>query len=361
MLATRQRALEDMVNPKFWRGRRVFLTGHTGFKGSWLSIWLNELGASLSGYALAPPTTPSLHDVARIDECLHATIGDIRNPVEVANAMRNAEPEILFHLAAQPLVSEGYSDPVGTYATNVMGTVNVLEAARSMPSLRAIVIVTTDKCYANNEAGNAFLESAPLGGRDPYSSSKACTELVSHAYRQSFLNERGIRLATARAGNVIGGGDWAPHRLVPDLLNAFTNQETALLRQPQAIRPWQHVLDPLAGYLMLAERLCNDSTAERAWNFGPDAAGCVTSGEVATQLATAWGQGACWSADTTCDFPHEATLLSLNSSDAKNLLQWRPRWPLTLSIAQTTAWQKAWIAGKDMQAICRQQIAEYNN
>ncbi|TXT31527.1 MAG: CDP-glucose 4 6-dehydratase [Rhodocyclaceae bacterium] len=348
-----------MVNQQFWQGRRVFLTGHTGFKGSWLSIWLHELGAELSGYALAPPTTPALYDIGRVGECLSSTIGDIRDAAQLANTMRAAAPEILFHLAAQPLVGEGYRNPVDTYATNVMGTVNVLEAARCLPSLRAIVVITTDKCYTNHETGRAFKESDPLGGHDPYSSSKACTELVSHAYRQSFLNQNGIRLATARAGNVIGGGDWAANRLLPDLLRAFSRGETARLRHPQAIRPWQHVLDPLSGYIMLAERLCAGSVAERAWNFGPETADCVTTGELATRLSTAWGPQASWAPDEAADFPHEATLLSLDASDAKNILKWRPKWPLTVAVEQTTAWHKAWLAGHDMQAICRRQITEY--
>ncbi|MBU1364338.1 MAG: CDP-glucose 4,6-dehydratase [Gammaproteobacteria bacterium] len=348
-----------MVDRQFWHGRRVFLTGHTGFKGSWLSLWLDKLGAELSGFALAPPTSPALYDVARVGECISSTIGDIRDAAQLADAMHGAAPEILFHLAAQPLVGEGYRDPVGTYATNVMGTVNVLEAARFLPSLRAIVIVTTDKCYANHETGRAFKESDPLGGHDPYSSSKACTELVGHAYRQSFLNQNGIRLATARAGNVIGGGDWAVNRLLPDLLRAFARGETAQLRHPLAIRPWQHVLDPLCGYLMLAERLCAGSEAERAWNFGPAPADCVTTGELATRLATAWGPQASWSPDTAADFPHEATLLSLDACGAKNLLKWRPEWPLTVAIEQTAKWHQAWLAGDDMQAFCRRQITEY--
>lgn len=349
-----------MLTRQFWKGRRVFLTGHTGFKGSWLSIWLHELGASLSAYALAPPTSPALYEIARVGECLTSTIGDICDAPLLTAAMQAADPEILFHLAAQPLVGEGYRDPVGTYATNVMGTVNVLEAARSLPNLRAVVVISTDKCYANHETGQAFRESDPLGGHDPYSSSKACTELVSHAYRKSFFSARGIHLATARAGNVIGGGDWAENRLLPDLLRAFANGETALLRQPQAIRPWQHVLNPLAGYLMLAEQLYAGMPVGRAWNFGPDASDCITTGDLASLLAEHWGGQARWSADQTADFPHEATLLNLDTADAKNILNWHPNWPLTVAIEQTAAWQRAWLSGEDMQAVCRAQIANYS-
>jgi CDP-glucose 4,6-dehydratase len=274
--------------------------------------------------------------------------------------MHSADPEILFHLAAQPLVGESYRDPVGTYATNVMGTVNILEAARSLPNLRAIVVISTDKCYANHETGQAFRESDPLGGHDPYSSSKACTELVSHAYRQSFLGASGIHLATARAGNVIGGGDWAANRLLPDLLRAFANGETARLRQPHSIRPWQHVLNPLAGYLMLAEQLYAGAPVERAWNFGPDASDCITTGDLASMLAKQWGEQAQWSADTAAGFPHEATLLNLDTAEAKNILNWHPIWPLTVAIEQTAAWHRAWHSGENMQAVCRAQIVNYS-
>lgn len=349
-----------MVTQAFWAGRRVFLTGHTGFKGSWLSLWLNELGAQTSAYALAPPTTPSLYEVAQVENCVQSTIGDIRDPAQLAETMRAANPEIIFHLAAQPLVNEGYRDPVGTYATNVMGTVNLLEIAKILPCLRAIVIITTDKCYANQETGQAYRESDPLGGHDPYSSSKACTEIISHAYRQSFLAERGIHLATARAGNVIGGGDWAANRLIPDLLQAFANGKPACLRAPEATRPWQHVLEPLSGYLELAEQLYNTDEFEQPWNFGPNIEDCVTTVEIATRMAKAWGNGAQWFIDQSSTFPHEAKLLRLDASKANKQLHWQPKWSLNDALEQTVSWHRAWLAGQDMQMICRQQITQYS-
>lgn len=349
------------LSPSFWAGRRVLLTGHTGFKGGWLALWLRMLGAEVQGYALPAATTPSLWEAARLAELAPGTLADIRDGARVAAAVMAFQPDIVLHLAAQPLVRASYETPTETYATNVMGTVHLLEGVRRCTAVRAVIVVTSDKCYDNREWPWPYREQDPLGGHDPYSSSKACTELVSHAYRQSFLNPRGIRLATARAGNVIGGGDWADNRLLPDLLRAFAQGETARLRQPQAIRPWQHVLDSLSGYLMVAEQLCAGSAAERAWNFGPESVDCVTTGELATLLATAWGPQASWSTDAAADFPHEAILLSLDAGDAKNILKWHPKWPLTVAIEQTATWHQAWLAGHDMQAICRRQIAEYAN
>lgn len=346
------------MSPGFWRGRKVFLTGHTGFKGSWLAIWLGRLGAEVHGYALAPPTQPSLFEIAGLGQRPASTLGDIRDTASLAAAMRAAAPEVIFHLAAQPLVGEGYRDPVGTYATNVMGTVNLLEIAKTLPTLRSLVVITTDKCYANPETGQPFRENDPLGGVDPYSSSKACTELVCAAYRQSFLAAAGIHLATARAGNVIGGGDWAANRLVPDLLRDFAAGRTAQLRNPRAVRPWQHVLEPLAGYLMLAEAGHGSADFAQAWNFGPEAADCVSTGCVADLLAEAWGDAAAWQ-HVASDFPHEAGLLSLDADAAKKILKWRPIWSLKEAIRQTAAWHRAWLAGADMHAVCLAQIAEY--
>lgn len=353
------------VNPEFWRKRRVLISGHTGFKGSWLALWLAGVGADVYGYALPPPTTPSLFDIARVGERMQSTLGDIRDACRLDTTLQQARPEIIFHLAAQPLVGEGYRDPVGTYATNVMGTVNLLESARRLPELQAIVAITTDKCYANPETGRPFREDDPLGGDDPYSSSKACTELVCSAYRQSFLSARGIQLATARAGNVFGGGDWAAHRLVPDLLREFSAARPACLRNPHAVRPWQHVLEPLAGYLTLAEALCqtpHDSSLTRAWNFGPDSEDCVTTSRLADLLAAAWqartGMPATWQHQPS-DFPHEAGLLSLDANAAKYALKWRPKWPLKEAIRHTVDWHRDWLAGEDMQAVCLAQIASY--
>jgi CDP-glucose 4,6-dehydratase len=353
--------MENLVNPEFWKGKRVFLTGHTGFKGSWLAIWLNELGAQVTGYALPAPTKPSLFDVAEVKKALTSIIGDIRSYEQLAEALRSSNPQIIFHLAAQALVSEGYSDPIGTYGTNVIGTVNLLEAARSLNDLDTIVVVTSDKCYENKESPHPYRESDRLGGYDPYSSSKACTELVTASYRQSFFgNSDQARLATVRAGNVIGGGDWARKRLVPDILNALSQGQVAQLRNPNAIRPWQHVLEPLAGYLMLAERLCQDEEIASSWNFGPDAEDCASVQTVADQLCRLWSKTARWQHKTT-DVPHEAGLLRLDASLAWQVLKWRPRWRLDEALRHTVEWHRAWLEGSRMHDFCRQQINHYIN
>ncbi|MCP5269315.1 MAG: CDP-glucose 4,6-dehydratase [Zoogloeaceae bacterium] len=348
-----------MVKPAFWKGRKVFLTGHTGFKGSWLALWLKSLGAEVSGYALPAPTKPSLFEIADVTAGMHSTIGDIRDADQLARTMHAACPEIIFHLAAQPLVGDGYKDPVGTYTTNVIGTVNLLEIARTLPGLRCIVVITTDKCYANHETRQAFRESDPLGGRDPYSSSKACAELVCEAYRQSFFTDTRISLATARAGNVIGGGDWAANRLVPDLLRDFSAGRSAKLRNPLAVRPWQHVLEPLAGYLALAEALCCSSEFARAWNFGPADEDCLTTGALADLVAEAWDKEAHW-AQIATNFPHEAGFLSLDATAAIERLKWRPIWPLKEAVRHTVAWHRSWLSGENMQAVCLAQISQYS-
>ncbi|UCV08925.1 CDP-glucose 4,6-dehydratase [Dechloromonas denitrificans] len=351
--------MENMVNPEYWRGRRVFLTGHTGFKGSWLALWLSELGAQVTGYALAPPAGPSLFTAARVGETLDSIIGDIRDAERLGRAIHESSPQTMLHLAAQPLVSEGYSDPVGTYTTNVIGTVNVLEAARRAPDLESIVVVTTDKCYDNRETLHDYRESDPMGGSDPYSSSKACAELVVAAYRRSFFDgPDAARLATARAGNVIGGGDWAANRLVPDLLCAFAEGRRAKLRFPDAIRPWQHALEPLAGYLMLAERLTEDVAFAGAWNFGPALSDCVTTAALADLVSRHWTEAASWESEAT-SFPHEAKLLRLNTDAARQMLKWRPKWPLNEAVRHTVAWHRAWLSGHDMQSFSRDQINQY--
>lgn len=348
-----------MISRDFWRGRRVLLTGHTGFKGSWLTLWLHELGAKVWGYSLQPPTTPNLFDIANIAKLSTSTIGDICQAGDLATCINLCRPQTVFHLAAQALVSEGYNDPVGTYATNVMGTVNILEACRSQPTIESVVVITTDKCYDNRETLHNYQECDPLGGRDPYSSSKACAEIVSAAYRASFLaSAHSPRLATARAGNVIGGGDWAANRLVPDLLRSFSEGQPATLRHPNAIRPWQHVLEPLAGYIQLAEKLCTDSTFARPWNFGPDLCDCVSTAAIANLAADHWGANARW---TTVDtqFPHESQLLRLDTDSARQMLKWRPKWALNEAVRQTVAWHRAWLGGHDMQSFSRDQIAQY--
>lgn len=348
------------ITPTFWRGKRVFLTGHTGFKGSWLALWLQQLGAQVTGYALPPATTPSLFELAGVAKHMHSILEDIRNPAALQQALETARPEIILHLAAQALVSDGYTDPVGTYATNVMGTINLLEQARQLSDVRAIVIVTTDKCYENLESTHAYVESDALGGHDPYSSSKACTEIVAASWRRSFFTSGQAAIATARAGNVIGGGDWAPHRLVPDLLQAFTKGEDARLRNGQAVRPWQHVLEPLAGYLILAEQLWDDSSRACAWNFGPELEDCVSVAELAELLGRLWPGGGRHTIQAS-SLPHEAGLLRLDASRAKQLLGWKPQWHLEEALRQTVEWHQAWLGGSSMGNFCRQQIKRYSH
>lgn len=353
--------MENLVDPAFWKGKRVFLTGHTGFKGSWLAIWLNQLGAQVTGYALPAPTEPSLFEVAGVKNLLTSVIGDIRSHEKLEAALSTADPQVIFHLAAQPLVSEGYSDPIRTYGTNVIGTVNLLEAARKLNNLDAILVVTTDKCYENWESPTPYRESDRLGGYDPYSSSKACAELATASYRQSFFGDpERAGIATARAGNVIGGGDWARNRLIPDILRALSQGQVAQLRNPQAIRPWQHVLEPLAGYLMLAKKLCLDKSAASSWNFGPELADCISAEKIADQLCKLWSETATWQCEA-CNFPHEAGLLRLDASRAQEMLEWRPRWRLDEALRHTVEWQRAWLKGSRMDDFCRQQINHYSH
>jgi len=348
------------VNATFWRGKRVFLTGHTGFKGSWLALWLQQSGARVMGLALAPPTDTHLYGVARVADGLTSTLADIRDFDAVRAAMCAFEPEIVLHLAAQPLVRLSYSEPVATYATNVMGTVHVLEAARAAKSVRVIVNVTTDKCYENREWAWGYRENEAMGGHDPYSSSKACSELVTSAYRSSFMAASGIALASARAGNVIGGGDWAADRLVPDALRAFEQGQAVLIRNPHSTRPWQHVLEPLDGYLTLAERLWTDGARyAEGWNFGPADEGARPVRWIVERLAAAWGIGAAWSADTSTHHPHEAHWLKLDTSKARQALGWQPRWNLETALDKTVLWHQAWRRGEDMRALCLAQIAQY--
>ena len=347
------------VDHEFWRGRRVLVTGHTGFKGAWLTLWLQQLGARVVGYALAPPTQPSLFELARPGEGIVSIHGDVRDLERLCAVLIEHEPEVVFHLAAQSLVREGYADPVGTYATNVLGTVHLLEAVRRAGGARAIINVTSDKCYENREWIWPYRENEPLGGHDPYSSSKACADLVGAAYRDSYLAGSGAALASARAGNVIGGGDWARDRLVPDLVRAFTQGTPAVIRHPQAVRPWQHILEPLSGYLLLAQALWGDGRRfSEAWNFGPDESEAQPVGWLVERSVAEWGAGAAWRRDGDAH-PHEAHLLRLDSSKATSRLNWRPRWNLDTALHHTIAWYKAWAAGQDMRAFTLQQIAEY--
>ncbi len=347
------------VNAAFWAGRRVLLTGHTGFKGGWLALWLQELGAEVCGYALPAPAEPSLWQVAGLARRVPGTLADIRDAQRVAEVVAAFRPEIVLHLAAQALVRESYRAPAETYATNVMGTVNLLEAVRCCDSVRAVLVVTSDKCYENREWLWPYRESDNLGGHDPYSSSKACVELLCASWRESFLRESGIALATARAGNVIGGGDWSADRLLPDILRAWQAGRSLTLRYPQAVRPWQHVLEPLHGYLCLAQALVEQGEAvTSAWNFGPDNEGLVSVGELVERLAQHWPGQASWTVEAA-EQPHEAGLLALDSSQARTRLGWRPRWTLQQAIERTLDWHQAWQTGEDMQTFSRAQIAAY--
>ena len=352
------------MNPTFWRGKCVFLTGHTGFKGSWLTLWLHALGARVHGYALEPNTSPSLFTAARVAEGISSTIGDVRDGEKLQAAMRAAKPDVVIHMAAQPLVRYSYAHPVETYATNVMGTANLLEAVRKTEGVRAVVNVTTDKCYENKEWVWGYRENEPLGGHDPYSSSKACAELVTAAYRNSFFDggrdaERGVAIASARAGNVIGGGDWSEDRIVPDFFRAVEAGTPLRVRNPQAIRPWQHVLEPLSGYLLLAEKLHTQGPAfAEAWNFGPHASDAISVQRVVERMASFWGNDARWVVD---DGSHlkEANCLKLECSKAQQLLGWFPRWRVDLALELTVAWHRAHHRGQDLRPVTLEQIERY--
>ena len=352
-----------MSNPAFWHRKRVFLTGHTGFKGSWLSLWLQKLGASVTGYALAPPTNPSLFVLARVSDGMRSIEGDIRDFEMLKNALINADPEIVIHMAAQSLVRDSYQHPVETFATNVMGTVHLLEAIRSAPSVRAVVNITTDKCYENKEWFWGYRENEPMGGNDPYSASKACAELLSSAYRTSFFrpNEHKVSMATARAGNVIGGGDWAKDRLMTDLITALTSGKPVLVRNPNAIRPWQHVLEPLRGYLMLAEKLFNDGAEyAEAWNFGPNDEDAKPVSWLTERLTKFWGGNVQWQMQPG-DHPHEANFLKLDISKAQTKLGWYPSMDVEQALRLTAEWAQQLASGADARTITCQQIQNYQD
>lgn len=347
-----------MVSPRFWQGKRVFVTGHTGFKGSWLALWLQQMGAVVKGYALTPPTQPSLFEVANVSNGMDSEIGDIRNLDQLKASMLAFNPDILIHMAAQPLVRLSYREPLETYDINVMGTAKVLEASRSCPNVKAIVSVTTDKCYENKEWVWGYREDEPMGGYDPYSSSKGCAELVTSAYRRSFLAESGVGLASARAGNVIGGGDWAEDRLIPDILRAFEKGQPVIIRNPASTRPWQHVLEPLSGYLVLAQALYDQPTAyAEGWNFGPFDEDAKPVSWILDQMVSKW-QGARWQLDAAAH-PHEAGYLKLDISKAKARLHWQPTWRLGHTLDLIVDWHQAWLAGADMQQRCLAEITQY--
>ena len=355
------RAVEDVgVTAGFWRGRRVLLTGHTGFKGSWLALWLHSLEAEVAGYSLAPPTEPSLFELARVGEVTDSIEADVRDRTALERAVAEHRPEIVFHMAAQSLVRRSYSDPVETYETNVMGTVNVLEAARTAADPpRVVVNVTTDKVYENPELDHPFREDEPKGGRDPYSNSKAASELVTAAYRASFFGSGSpTAVASARAGNVIGGGDWGEDRLLPDLIRGALEGRTVAIRNPDAIRPWQHVLNPLSGYLALAEAMWDSPAHAEAWNFGPDSRDEVSVRRVAERLSQLWDGGIEWAQDHG-EHPHEAHYLRLDSTRARERLGWSPRWDLETALTSIASWYGKWRGGGDPRALVLGQIEEF--
>ena len=348
----------------FWRGKRVFMTGHTGFKGSWLSLWLQSMGAEVTGYALTPPTNPSLFEVANVAQGMTSIIADIRDLSKLQKAMQVAQSDIVIHMAAQPLVRYSYVEPVETYSTNVMGTVHVLESVRHTPSVKAVVVVTTDKCYENKEWPWGYRENEPMGGYDPYSNSKGCAELVTAAYRNSYFHtdkyqDHGVAIGSGRAGNVIGGGDWAEDRLIPDIMRAINSSQPVSIRNPHSTRPWQHVLEPLSGYLLLAQKLYEEGpNFAEAWNFGPNDDDAKPVDWILDNLTKTWGEGASWKLDVG-NHPHEAHYLKLDCSKAKARLHWQPRWSLATAIDQICVWHKAHLAGEGMQAMCLRQIKQY--
>jgi len=352
--------LKGKVNPTFWKGKKVFITGHTGFKGSWLSLWLQDMGAVVKGYALDPNTNPNLFTQAKVAQNMDSEIGDIIDLNHISESMKIFNPEVLIHMAAQPLVRLSYQEPVLTYTTNVMGTVNVLEAARKCNNLKAIVSVTTDKCYENKEWPWGYRENEPMGGHDPYSSSKGCVELVTAGYRKSFFNdENSAFLASARAGNVIGGGDWSADRLIPDILKAFEKNEPVIVRNPMSTRPWQHVLEPLSGYLVLAQHLFEEgSNVAEGWNFGPKDEDCKPVSWILDRMVTNWGNGASWQLDKNNN-PHEAGYLKLDCSKAAMRLNWYPKWNLEHTLESIINWHQQYIAQKNIQEQCLLEIAKY--
>ena len=353
---------QGKVDISFWKNKKVFLTGHTGFKGSWTSLWLQSMGAVVKGYSLEPNTNPSLFIEANIADIIDSEIGDIRDLEQISKSMKDFNPDVLIHMAAQPLVRLSYQEPVDTYTTNVIGTVNVLEAARNCSNLKAIVSVTTDKCYENNEWEWGYRENEPMGGHDPYSSSKGCAELVTSAYRRSFFNtEDTASLASARAGNVIGGGDWADDRLIPDILRAFEKEESVIIRNPMSTRPWQHVLEPISGYLVLAQELYNNGEQfAEGWNFGPKDEDCRPVDWILDKMVAKWGKGASWELYKNNN-PHEAGYLKLDCSKAANQLKWKPQWSLEETLQLIIEWHQVYINGGDVQKQCLKEIKKYSS
>lgn len=354
-----------MIKKEFWNGKKVFITGHTGFKGAWLSLWLSSLGARVTGYALDPPTTPSLYELCKIDKMVRSIKGDIRDYNHLLTVLQKTKPDIVIHLAAQPLVLYSYEQPVETYSTNVMGAVNLLDVVRNTKSVRAVLNVTTDKCYENKEWIWGYRENESLGGYDPYSSSKACSEIVTASYRNSYFNPKdykkhGVLIATARAGNVIGGGDWAENRVIPDCVRAILSNRKIIIRNPNSIRSWQHVLEPLTGYLILSQRLYEgDLIAADAWNFGADDVDAKRIEWMVKTFCRLWGKGATYSVIKSKPF-HEAQYLKLDCSKAKMHLDWKPYWNHKKALESIVEWTKGYREGRDSKTLCLKQINEYS-
>lgn len=344
----------------FWQGKKVFLTGHTGFKGGWLSLWLSHLGAEVTGYALAPPTNPNFFEATHLADRVTSYIGDIRDQTLLKKRLETAAPEIVIHMAAQPLVRFGYAHPIDTYSTNVMGLVNLYEAIRQTQSVKAIVNVTSDKCYENKEQALGYCEDDAMGGFDPYSSSKGCAELITASYRRSYFQESGIGIASARAGNVIGGGDWAEDRLIPDMLRAIEVNQSVIIRSPSSIRPWQHVLEPLAGYLQLAEALYNNAPQySSAWNFGSYDTDAKSVEWIVQQMTSLWGEGASYVIDKSAANLHEAHYLKLNCSKTNQKLKWHPKWNLKQALEKIVIWHREYLKHPNMEQISLEQINDY--
>ncbi len=343
---------------KFYAGRKVLLTGHTGFKGSWLSKMLLELGAEVTGIALEPPTNPALFDLMGLDKQMDSRICDIRDLKKMKEIFREKQPEIVIHLAAQPIVLDSYKEPVYTYETNVMGTVNLMECVRQTPSVKSVLNVTTDKVYENREWEWGYREIDRLNGYDPYSNSKSCSELVTDSYKKSFLKEMGIAVSTARAGNVIGGGDFANFRIIPDCVRSALNGEVIDVRNPNSIRPYQHVLEPLYAYLMIAKKQMEEPELSGNYNIGPEESDCLTTGELADIFCRAWNEGASWQTKSM-NTPHEANFLKLDCSKLKRTFEWKPRWDARTAVEKTVEWSKQWRDGKDLNEVTSAQILEF--
>lgn len=347
-----------MTELSFYKNKRVFITGHTGFKGAWLSRILVGAGAIVTGYSLQPPTEPNLFSLADIEGHMNSVIGDIRDFSALKKVFEQSAPEIVLHLAAQPIVRDSYKDPVYTYETNVMGTVNLLECVRQIQGVKSVLNVTTDKVYQNNEWEWGYRENEPLDGFDPYSNSKSCSELVTHSYVNSFFSESGVAVSTARAGNVIGGGDFANDRIIPDCVRAVQNQEVIVVRNPHSTRPYQHVLEPLFAYLMIAQKQYEDKKYAGWYNVGPDDCDCVTTGELVDIFCKTWGENASWE-NQWVGGPHEATFLKLDCSKIKSVFGWRPRWHIVDALEKTCEWTRVWLTNGDITKIMDRQIEEY--